>query len=372
MSNATQEFSTFVPTSNADVHRNPHVVVVDGAQGGQTATIIADPTANFWSVIQTRLTAAGVTASQVQVCWMKEADAGPTLPFPQDAIALEANFRTICQVLRTKYPNVRICYVSSRIYAGYATTTLNPEPYAYQSGFAVKWLIESQINGDPGLNFDPSMGPVMSPWLAWGPYLWADGINPRSDGLTWACNEYIADGTHPDVLGRFKVAGMLDQFFRTDTTSVPWYAVPFTHAVRAAVFPYGSPCTGTSGLPNLVIPSLPALGAPAITMGVNQARPNSFAMIFASLSYDDVVVNGACHGYIDAAQLFLPSALTATTFVTNASGAGSWSTGIPNDPSTMGLSAYAQIIVADPAGAAFPQFGGAALTRAVRLVLGTP
>jgi hypothetical protein len=371
MSNATQEFSTFVPASNGDPLRNPHVVVVDGAQGGQTATVISNPNATFWTVIQNRLAAAGVTPAQVQVCWMKEAEAGPTQAFPQDALALEATFKTICQVLMTKYPNLKICYLSSRIYAGYATTPLNPEPFAYQSGFAVKWLVEDQIAGDPLLNFDAAVGPVLAPWLAWGPYLWADGLTPRSDGLTWACLEFSADGTHPGVLARFKVAEMLEAFFTSDTTATPWYVATLPHPVRASTFFYGSPCAGTSGAPNLVIPNPPVLGGP-FSIGANQARPNSLAVVFVSHGYDDAPVGGSCRVLVDGTQLVYPDAFTVLAFATNALGSGSFATPIPNDPSLMAFVAFAQVFVVDPLGAAFPQLGGAALTRAVRLTLGTP
>jgi hypothetical protein len=372
MSNTTQEFSTFVPSSNADVTRNPAVLVVDGAQGGQTAAIVSNPNASFWTVIQNRLANAGVTPQQVQACWMKEANASPSQAFPADAQVLQNDLRAICQVLQTKYANLQLCYLSSRIYAGYATTPLNPEPFAYQSGFAVKWLVEAQIGGDPGLNHDPAVGPVLSPWLAWGPYLWADGLVPRSDGLTWACNEFQPDGTHPEVLARFKVAAMLEQFLRSDATATPWYSVATPHAVHAAAFFYGDACTGTGGPPNLVVSGPPALGAAAFSIGVNQARPNAIALVFASLGYADTVINGPCRAFVDASQLFVPDAFTIATFTTSPAGSGFWSSAIPNSPALMALSAYAQVLVADPAGAAFPQFGGAALTRAVRLIVGVP
>ena len=37
--------------------------------------------------------------------------------------------------------------LSSRIYAGYAVTPLNPEPYAYESAFSVRGLIQQQMAG---------------------------------------------------------------------------------------------------------------------------------------------------------------------------------------------------------------------------------
>src|SRR5262249_9016070 len=153
---------------------------------------------------------------------------------------------------------------------------------------------------------------------------------------------------------------------------VPWYSVAAAHPVHASVFQYGAPCAGTAGNPNLVVPSPPALGSPGFAIGVTQARPNATAVLFASLGYDDVVVDGPCHAFLDLASIFLPDALTTTAFTTNAGGSGAWTTPIPSDPSVMGLSAFAQVLVWDPAGAALPQLGGAALTRAVRLVLGTP
>src|SRR5438045_6495196 len=118
---------------------------------------------------------------------------------------------------------MRLPYISSRVYAGYATSPLNPEPYAYESGFAVKWLIEKQIKGDASLKFDSAKGPVKSPWLSWGPYFWANGQTARADGLVWTADDFGPDGTHPSPLGRRKVAKMLLEFFKTDSTASPWF-----------------------------------------------------------------------------------------------------------------------------------------------------
>jgi hypothetical protein len=222
MSNTTQEFSEFKRTADADAAKSLRLTIVDGAQGGQTASIISNPTATFWSVIDQRLQSAGVTRQQVQVAWIKEADAGPTKAFPTHAQVLETEHEAIVKILKLFYPNIRIAYISSRIYAGYATSNLNPEPYAYESGFAVQWLIQKQISGDTSLAY--VLPAQRAPWLAWGPYLWGDGLTPRaSDGLIWQEADFQTDGTHPSLNGQKKVAALLLNFFKSDPTAVPWF-----------------------------------------------------------------------------------------------------------------------------------------------------
>lgn len=125
---------------------------------------------------------------------------------------------------KTRFPNLRIVYLGSRIYAGYASGPLNPEPYAYESAFAVRWLIQDQIKGDASLNYDPERGAVKAPLLLWGPYFWADGTTPRkSDGLVWEAKDMAGDGVHPSDSGRRKVADMLLKFFESDAEARTWF-----------------------------------------------------------------------------------------------------------------------------------------------------
>jgi len=221
MSNTTMEFSVFKQIADTDRSKNPRLTIVDGAQGGQTAAIISSPSANFWTVVDQRLTAAGVSSQQVQVVWIKEADANPTQPFPTHAKTLQLEMEAIARIVKSRYPNTRLAYCSSRTYAGYATSTLNPEPFAYESAFSVRWMIEKQIGGDTSLAY---AGPsARSPWLAWGPYLWTDGTTPRADGLIWKAADTQADGTHPSASGSLKVASLLSNFFKSDPTSASWF-----------------------------------------------------------------------------------------------------------------------------------------------------
>ena len=202
---------------------------MDGAQGGQTGARWADVASPLWAQVDARVAQAGLTAAQIQVAWMKQAEAGPAQlgEYPRHADVLRANLTTALGHLRRRFPNLRIVYLSSRIYAGYAKSALNPEPFAYESAFAVRRLIQDQIAGHAALNFTASRGPVKSPLLLWGPYLWADGTTPRAAGaLTYEPADFGDDGTHPSDSGRAKVARALLDFFKTDPTATPWFLAP--------------------------------------------------------------------------------------------------------------------------------------------------
>src|SRR5437867_2842574 len=230
MSNTTDEWSslgtsTFKALADADPSKNPRLVIVDGAQGGEASTDWTNFNSTTWSTVASRLASAGVSNTQVQVLWMKHARRNPagSGAFPLHAQALQGDEEIILRDAKLKYPNLKIAYLSSRTRAYTSdASTLNPEPYAFESGFSVKWLIEKQINGQ--LNYDPNQGPAVVPWLSWGPYLWADGMTPRGDGFTWLCSDVQNDFTHPtDTGGVPKVAHQLLDFFKTDPTATPWF-----------------------------------------------------------------------------------------------------------------------------------------------------
>jgi hypothetical protein len=136
-----------------DSAKHPRLTLVDGAQGGMTASDWANAGCSCWSVLTSRLQQAGVSPSQVTTAWIKLADAGPTSGFPGYARTLKDETAAVLRLLKERFANLALAYLSSRIYAGYATTTLNPEPYAYESGLAVRWVIEDQIDGAPSMAF---------------------------------------------------------------------------------------------------------------------------------------------------------------------------------------------------------------------------
>jgi hypothetical protein len=244
MSNTTQEFCatgnpapctswSFVGQASQDSSVNHStLILVNGARGGQSAGTWDSPSKTNYDLVRTQdLAPAGLTEAQVQVAWLKVANPQPTTSLPaanSDAFTLVAQMGNIARAMKTHYPNLRIVYISSRIYAGYATTPLNPEPYAYESGFAVKWIVQAQIDQERSGHIDPRAGDLdfnsgVAPWIAWGPYMWADGTNARSDGLIWARADLQSDGTHPSQSGQQKVGAMLLDFLKREPTARAWF-----------------------------------------------------------------------------------------------------------------------------------------------------
>jgi hypothetical protein len=233
MSNTSQASNGFQKVLRSADGINPKFIFVNGAVGGQTAVITQSTEtpkgADYWSEVDSRLKKAGLTREQVQVIWIKQADGQPGFGktkggFPAYAKSLEDELANLVRIFPKRFPNAKLAYLSSRTYGGYATTPLNPEPYAYESAFSVKWLIERQIKGEAGLNYDPKKGDVKAPWLSWGPYLWANGSKKRAaDGFSYDPSDFGPDGTHHSPAGSEKIGRLMLTFFQNDATTRLWF-----------------------------------------------------------------------------------------------------------------------------------------------------
>lgn len=240
MSNTTQEFCTAVQTlytpceswtfsgqaSSSPLVNHDTLVIVNGARGGQTAPTWADPYArlsdggfnNNYDVVRGyRLTPAGVTEQQVQIAWVKVANPTPAVSLPNpnaDLFVLQRNLGGIIRALKIRYPNLQQVFLSSRIYS------YNPNPIAYETGFAVQSVIRAQIEEMATGAIDPIAGSLgyatsTAPWIAWGPYVWANGMTERSDGLRWEPSDFEPDNVHPSQIGETRVGSLLLDFFLT-------------------------------------------------------------------------------------------------------------------------------------------------------------
>jgi hypothetical protein len=235
-SNTVQAFNGFIQVAKDDKEISPAVVLVNGAVGGMSAEMVQQTKegrgAKYWSLVDDALKKAGVTRAQVQVIWMKETNPQPHVGgFPKYIQELEAQLGHIVRIERERFPNLKMTYLSSRTFGGWARPKEgnkapgNGEPYSYETGFAVKWLVEKQIKGDAELNFDPKKGNVKAPWLSWGPYLWANGQTKRSDGFHFEPADYREDDRmHHSAQGMTKMGRELVRFFKSDTTTKTWFS----------------------------------------------------------------------------------------------------------------------------------------------------
>ena len=132
---------------------------------------------------------------------------------------LQRTLRSIVGILRTRFPQLKLVYVSSRIYGGYSESDLSPEPIAYESGFAVKWLIEERHQQSEFRQVDTLgfMGALpMGRWLE----------RRAATALCWERSDFEPDGVHTSEQGALKVATMLLEFFQQDAAAKPWFFSP--------------------------------------------------------------------------------------------------------------------------------------------------
>jgi hypothetical protein len=242
------------------------LIIVNGASySGDASRWSIASSDNYNRIRNNALTPLDLSERQVQIVWLKvannDATDRPSLPDPQaDAYALVQQLGEVVRALQIRYPNLQQVFISSRSYGGYSGVSANPEPYAYESGFAVKWLIEAQIKQMEGLAEDQYAGNLnynrTAPWIAWGPYLWADGPNPRADGFSWKQSDFESDGNRPAQSGEQKVGDLLFRFFSSAPVTTPWFLgekqVVIVHPTPTPVS-VSTPTPVEAGTPNPVI-----------------------------------------------------------------------------------------------------------------------
>jgi hypothetical protein len=214
MSNGSQEWEAFMELAGGVDVLSPSVRFANGAVSGKTISAWADPSDSAWSIALSRIESDGLSAGQVQIVWMKMGSQLPELSGSRSQrIAAERDWldATIANAAMV-FPNLVRIYISSRIYAGYNSSQNHNEPETgFDNGLSVKAIVADSVAGKTAV------------WTAWGPYLWADGTTPRSDGLTWECSDFQSDGVHPSARGEEKVAGLLASFFSSDESACGWF-----------------------------------------------------------------------------------------------------------------------------------------------------
>ena len=206
MSNARRVWLVFVDDAAADPLKNPDVHVVNAAQGGGSASnwAIEDETRTWGKVSGELANAGGFTKADVSVIWFMIHNSINRKTVEEYSATLESDVRAALDLFEIEFPNLKIVWIQTMIYAGYSTVSGNYEPFAFESGYVAQRLVADQ-------NWPFFVG--------YGPYLWADGMVPRDDGLIWLCSDFADDGNHPDLNGQIKHSEYLLQFFHEDSVA---------------------------------------------------------------------------------------------------------------------------------------------------------
>lgn len=233
-SNTQITFDSFMSMASSDARVNhDSLVMVNAAMDKLDAEQWEFPWSPIYGRIDSQsLAPAGVTREQVQVAWLQQINQNPFTPLPiqyADSYLLKATIAQTLRTLKTEFPHLQIVYLSDPEYAGYGTRDFLTEPFAYEDGFAPRWVILGQILFvRQGEIWDPRIANLdydhdVAPWVTWGPYMWANGDVPRSDGLTWLRSDYLADGNTLSPAGAAKSADLLMKFLLSEPTAAKWF-----------------------------------------------------------------------------------------------------------------------------------------------------
>lgn len=236
-STAGNAFNHFKSKAEADPAVNPCLRFANCAVGAKGLEIMIDTLVNNWyweDEIMPDVLDADLTRHQVQVMWiMVTSRIDTVLVWPFQPRSVTEKYEALMPILLAKFPNLKQVFLSGFNYGGYADPTkefyeMIYEPSSYWNNWSVKFLVENQIEGDSALLFS---GPDRkSPWLAWGPHFWADGMRANVvDGLRWNCEvDYKPDGGgyHMSNEGKDKQGKIILDFFKNSLIAADWFNYP--------------------------------------------------------------------------------------------------------------------------------------------------
>ena len=199
----------------AELH--PRFEMLNAAVGGQQLPQIVRLQGPVWDLATKLNSRPGYSAAQVQVLFLhttwhgaRNAHRDPPGEFPQRMQQMQRDLATVIEHCVKRYPNLKIAYITAdgfRHFTGF-------EPHVWREAFAMKWLIESQIKGEPDAAFEGAARRL--PWLTWGPYIWDNTWNARS----------FSDGVHPAPGAMAIFVEKYWQHLTRDSVAKPWLMKP--------------------------------------------------------------------------------------------------------------------------------------------------
>jgi len=202
---------------------NPYLRLVSCAWGGGKASLnnIMNPNDKYWSHVDTELMKNRLRPTQVEVIYFDTEDSTSFVDFPGRPYQFRDEFEAAMRVCKSKFIKLKVVYVTGRTTTFFRREIQHKEPSPYYNGWGLKFAIEDQINGVPGMKYDGA--DAVAPLVTWAWYQWADGTTtPRQDGFIWT--PYMtADGLHANDVGLDTLSNRLQNFLLTDPVASIWY-----------------------------------------------------------------------------------------------------------------------------------------------------
>ena len=233
-STAGNAFNHFKTVCEEDPAVNPCLKFANCAVGAKGLEVMIDTIEDAWywdDEVMPDLDYAGITRHQVEIIWVMVTSRIDTiLIWPYQPQEVANKYEILMQVLLKKFPNLKQVYLSGFNYGGYADPTkefydMIMEPSSYWNNWSVKFLIERQIEDDPGLDYKAP--DRVAPWLGWGPHIWADGLRANTtDHLRWVCEvDYKPDGGgyHMSNTGKDKMGKLIYDYFINSPIAADWF-----------------------------------------------------------------------------------------------------------------------------------------------------
>ncbi|MBP7400302.1 MAG: hypothetical protein KA954_11990 [Chitinophagales bacterium] len=196
--------------------RNTDLVFVNGNKGGTTIEKMLDNWNQYFSgTIEPALKSKGVTASEVDIIWLKSASVDPITQTADQYVADKMPYWIqVIGLINTKFPNCKIIYLSSK---HWGTLEKHAEPEAYYTSLIMKEIIDERINGE-----------ISGALIAWAhPFHTGGSGIANSYGHIWYNSDLENDGVHPTAAAQIKVANYMDSWYRNTSAKYWWTNADF-------------------------------------------------------------------------------------------------------------------------------------------------
>jgi hypothetical protein len=202
---------------------NQKVKIINGNTGTGEGALqnIMDPGNTYWDHITQMLRGTRSSYRQVQVLYLESDDTTRFISWPQRPTLVKNDVEICMQVMKKKFPNLKVLYVLGRTRTFGDNVPWNKEPSPYYFGWGCKWAIQDQIKGVAGTQYK-GRNPV-APMITWGFYQWADSLPRRTDQFYWRSSE-TEDGLHANSFGEDTLTDRFQNFLLTDRNAKIWYA----------------------------------------------------------------------------------------------------------------------------------------------------